>query len=58
MDFFSRKVDLEMLDKCYLKLISSLYECKLREPVSTTHVSTKGIPKSLLNFDRYMDVLK
>ena len=59
MHAFSTRVDLELLDSHYFKLISKLYESKLRAPLDLPdHQQNVVVPKGLINFDRYMEVLK
>lgn len=61
MHAFTTRVDCETLDKPYLRVITELYQNKLRT-IPATHETTNGsgsfVPHGLLNFDRYMEVLK
>lgn len=61
MNAFTTRVDCETLDKPYLHVITDLYQNKLRSiPATheTTNTSGSFVPQGLLNFDRYMEVLK
>jgi hypothetical protein len=61
MHAFTQTVDCETLDKAFLRVINEMYQNKLRN-IPTAHETTNGsgsfVPQGLLNFDRYMEVLK
>lgn len=60
MDRFSKRVDLELLDRDFLKTLTGLFEAKLRQPLTknSSSVAHNSVPSSLINFERYMDLLK
>jgi len=55
MHAFSSKVDQELLDSNYFKVLCTQYERKLKQPMEPG--PSQVVPKGLINFERYMAIL-
>ncbi len=56
MQAFSERVDLELFDIDFFKLLCKQYELKLRLPLDQSPIQV--VPKGLVNFERYLEILK